>query len=82
MTKKFVDFPIYGKPTIPGDAFTHNFNFSRNVTAGGDNDQGNFRGYHAFLETTLDDGTQYLTDPTWYDAGPVNVLNPLLTPLV
>jgi hypothetical protein len=42
--KKFVDFPIYGKPTIPGDPFTHNFNFSRNVTAGGDNDQGNFRG--------------------------------------
>lgn len=48
---------------------------SRMVTAKADDDKGNFRGYHAFLETTLDDGTQYLTDPTWYDAGPVNVSN-------
>ncbi len=46
---------------------------SRMVTAKADDDAGQFRGYHAFLETTLDDGTQYLTDPTWYDAGPVNV---------
>ncbi len=48
---------------------------SRMVTAKADDDAGHFRGYHAFLETTLDDGTQYLTDPTWYDAGPVNVSN-------
>ncbi|MFB3778357.1 MAG: TonB-dependent receptor domain-containing protein [Bryobacteraceae bacterium] len=42
--KKFVDFPIYAKPTFGGDAYTHNFNFSKNATVGGDNDQGNFRG--------------------------------------
>jgi hypothetical protein len=46
---------------------------SRMVTAQADDDKGQFRGFHAFLETTLDDGTQYLTDPTWYDAGPTNV---------
>lgn len=48
---------------------------SRMVTAKADDDQGQFRGFHAFLETTLDNGTQYLTDPTWYDAGPTNVNN-------
>ncbi len=46
---------------------------SRPVTAAANDRQGNLRGYHAFLETTLDDGTQYLTDPTWFDAGPKNV---------
>lgn len=46
---------------------------SRPVTAAANDRQGNLRGYHAFLETTLDDGTQYLTDPTWFDAGPKNL---------
>jgi hypothetical protein len=46
---------------------------SRPVTAAANDREGNLRGYHAFLETTLDDGTQYLTDPTWFDAGPKNV---------
>ena len=48
---------------------------SRTVSATANDGQGNFRGYHAFLETTLDDGEQFLTDPTWYDAGPQNVNN-------
>jgi hypothetical protein len=46
---------------------------SKTVAASANDRQGNFRGYHAFLETTLDDGQQFLTDPTWFDAGPVNV---------
>ena len=46
---------------------------SRIVSATANDRQGNFRGFHAYLETTLDDGTQYLTDPTWFDAGPTNV---------
>lgn len=46
---------------------------ARPVTAAANDRSGNLRGYHAFLETTLDDGTQYLTDPTWFDAGPKNL---------
>jgi len=42
--RKFLDFPIYALPNIPGTAFTRTFNYSRNATTGGDNDQWNFRG--------------------------------------
>ena len=55
---------------------------SRTVSASANDQQGNFRGYHAFLETTLDDGTQYLTDPTWFDAGPSNVQGYNFSPVV
>ncbi|MBS2027719.1 MAG: transglutaminase domain-containing protein [Deltaproteobacteria bacterium] len=55
---------------------------SRTVSASANDQQGNFRGYHAFLETTLDDGTQYLTDPTWFDAGPSNVSGYNFSPVV
>jgi hypothetical protein len=55
---------------------------ARPVTAAANDRQGNLRGYHAFLETTLDDGTQYLTDPTWFDAGPKNVSGYNFGPIV
>lgn len=44
VSRKFVDFPNWGQPNVPGQAFTRNFNFSKNATAGGDNDQINVRG--------------------------------------
>ena len=44
VAKKFLDFPIYAKPTGSGDLYTHNNNFAKNVATGGNNDQGNFRG--------------------------------------
>lgn len=55
---------------------------SRTVSATANDRQGNFRGYHAFLETTLDDGSQFLTDPTWFDAGPKNVKGYNFSPVV
>ncbi|MFN7923022.1 MAG: carboxypeptidase regulatory-like domain-containing protein [Bryobacteraceae bacterium] len=39
---KFVAFPVFAKPNTPADA-AGNFNFFRNASTGGDNDQGNFR---------------------------------------
>jgi hypothetical protein len=44
VSQKFLDFPIYAKPNIPGAPFTEQFNFSKQGSAGGDNDQLNFRG--------------------------------------
>lgn len=41
---KFVALPYYARPNVPGQAFTRNFNFARNATNGGDNDQINIRG--------------------------------------
>jgi len=55
---------------------------SRTVAATANDRQGNFRGYHAFLETTLDNGEQFLTDPTWFDAGPSNVKGYDFAPVV
>lgn len=46
---------------------------SRLLAATANTPTNEFRGYHAFLETELDDGKNYLTDPTWFDAGPSNV---------
>ncbi len=43
VSKKFLAYPYYGKPTGPGDPYTHRFNFDRSVTTGGDNDQINAR---------------------------------------
>ena len=40
---KFVGFPIFAKPNNAADA-AGNFNFFRNASTGGDNDQGNLRG--------------------------------------
>jgi hypothetical protein len=44
VAEKLLDFPIYTLPNIPGTPFTKTFNYSRNATTGGNNDQGNFRG--------------------------------------
>jgi hypothetical protein len=44
VAQNFMKFPLYAAPTGPGDPFTHNNNFARNVATGGNNDQGNFRG--------------------------------------
>jgi hypothetical protein len=44
IARRLADFPIWGAPTGPGDPFTQNFNFARNASTGGDNDQLNFRG--------------------------------------
>lgn len=41
---KLVALPFYAQPNVPGQAFTRNFNFARNATNGGDNDQINIRG--------------------------------------
>src|SRR5262249_18030982 len=41
---KLTAFPLHAQPTGPGDPFTHNNNFARNASTGGNNDQGNFRG--------------------------------------
>jgi hypothetical protein len=43
---KFLAFPDYALPTDGGQANTHNFNFNRNASTGGDNDQYNIRGDH------------------------------------
>lgn len=40
---RFINFPVYAKPNIAGDAAGNN-NFARNVATGGDNDQINIRG--------------------------------------
>lgn len=44
IARKLADFPNWGRPNLPGDPFTQNFNFARNANGGGDNDQFNIRG--------------------------------------
>lgn len=44
VARRFADFPIWARSNIPGDPFTRNFNFAKNVSTGGDNDQLNARG--------------------------------------
>jgi hypothetical protein len=43
-------FPLFAAPTDLGQAFTHNLNFNRNASTGGDNDQINARGDHRLTE--------------------------------
>ena len=43
VAQKFVAFPAFAKPNLPGNA-AGNFNYFRNASTGGDNDQGNIRG--------------------------------------
>ena len=47
---KLLAYPIFAQPTDPGQAFTHNLNFNRNASTGGDNDQMNIRGDHQLTE--------------------------------
>jgi hypothetical protein len=44
VSANYVKFPYWALPTGPGQQYTHNFNFSRNVSTGGGNDQYNSRG--------------------------------------
>jgi hypothetical protein len=44
IAQAYVKFPQWGLPTGPGQPFTQNFNFSKNVSSGGDTDQLMFRG--------------------------------------
>ncbi len=43
IAQRFINFPIFAKPNIAGDANGNN-NFAKNVSTGGDNDQINIRG--------------------------------------
>ena len=40
----FLKFPEYGLPNTAGQLYTNNFNYARNASTGGDNDQINVRG--------------------------------------
>jgi hypothetical protein len=42
VARKYLDFPVFADPTVPGRWRTENF--ERNASVGGDNDQLNFRG--------------------------------------
>src|ERR671918_690128 len=42
IARKYLDFPVYDEPTVPGPWRTENF--ERNAPVGGDNDQFSFRG--------------------------------------
>jgi hypothetical protein len=42
IARKYLDFPVYAEPTVPGPWRTENF--ERNASVGGDNDQLSFRG--------------------------------------
>jgi hypothetical protein len=50
IAQAFVKFPNWGLPTIPGQPFTQNFNFSKNVRTGGDTDQLMYRGDYSLSE--------------------------------
>jgi hypothetical protein len=47
---KLLAFPIYAKPNTAGSPFTNNFNYAKNASTGGDNDQINLRGDHQLSE--------------------------------
>ncbi len=44
VAKKYIDWPYWGKPNNPGLQYTAQYNFVRNVSTGGNNDQVNIRG--------------------------------------
>ena len=44
MAANFLKFPEYGLPNTAGQLYTNNFNYARNASTGGDNDQINVRG--------------------------------------
>jgi hypothetical protein len=43
VSAKIFAFPLMAPPNLPGEQYTHNFNFSALAAQGGDNDQVNFR---------------------------------------
>ncbi|MCU1329799.1 MAG: TonB-dependent receptor, plug, partial [Bryobacterales bacterium] len=50
VASNYLKLKYWADPNIPGQPFTRLFNFSRNVSTGGDNDQLNFRGDHNLTE--------------------------------
>ncbi|MFL6416936.1 MAG: carboxypeptidase regulatory-like domain-containing protein, partial [Bryobacteraceae bacterium] len=50
IAQKFSNFPTWGLPNIPGQPFTQNFNFSKNISTGGDNDQYTLRGDYSLSD--------------------------------
>ncbi|MEO8593726.1 MAG: carboxypeptidase regulatory-like domain-containing protein [Candidatus Solibacter sp.] len=50
IARNYVNFPYWGAPNVPGQNFTQLFNFSRNVSTGGDNDQVNVRGDYSVTD--------------------------------
>ncbi|MBI4909531.1 MAG: TonB-dependent receptor [Acidobacteria bacterium] len=50
VAKKYVDFPYWGKPNTAGDPLTNQFNFAKQGSAGGDNDQFNLRADHTISD--------------------------------
>ncbi len=50
VARKYVDFPYWGKPNTAGVPITNQFNFAKQGSAGGDNDQFNLRGDHTLSE--------------------------------
>jgi hypothetical protein len=67
---KFLAFPEYAAPNTPGQLYTNNFNYARNVSTGGDNDQFNIRG-----DYTVSDKQHVLARYTRWSSSnlPVNV---------
>ena len=47
---KILGFPEYALPNTAGAPFTNNFNYARNASTGGDNDQVNFRADHQLTD--------------------------------
>ncbi len=44
VSKKYIDWPYWGKPTVAGYQYTNQYNSPKTVATGGNNDQVNFRG--------------------------------------
>jgi hypothetical protein len=44
IAQAFANFPTWGLPNVPGQPYTQNFNFSKNIRTGGDTDQLMYRG--------------------------------------
>jgi hypothetical protein len=50
VAKKYVDFPYWARPNTPGTPITNQFNFAKQTSAGGDNDQFNLRADHTLSD--------------------------------
>lgn len=50
IASKLLAYPLYARPNIQGNPLTQQFNFSRNATTGGDNNQWNGRVDHSISE--------------------------------
>ncbi|MBM3725828.1 MAG: TonB-dependent receptor, partial [Acidobacteria bacterium] len=50
VSRRLNEFPLHAPPNLPGAAFTNLFNYSKNISSGGDNDQYNGRVDYAINE--------------------------------